>query len=138
MKLAPFAAAAAAVVAFALPASAGTFYQSVPDLAADPMIDAYCSACDFAPTQRIGQSFSVASATTALSASFAVSQFFWPADVDVGIYADDGGTVGANLFLHHYSSFVSDVASAFDTRVETVNLGAGVSLAAGDYLILFS
>lgn len=129
---------AALIAAAAPPASAGTFYQSTADLAASPMLNAYCSACDFAPTQRIGEAFTLGSAQTARSASFTVSQFLWPADVDVAIYANDGGTVGANLFLHHYSSFVIDAPTAFNTRVETVNLGGGVDLAAGDYLIFLS
>jgi hypothetical protein len=138
MKLASIAAVAGLFAAVALPASAGVFYQSTADLAAQPMLNAYCSACNFALTQCIGEKFTLGSAQTALSASFTVSQFLWPADVDFAIYADDGGTVGANLFSQHYSSFVSDAPTAFNTRVETVNLGAGVDLAAGDYLIVLS
>ena len=138
MKLASVAAVAALFAAAALPAAAGTFYQSVPDLAAQPTLNAYCSACDFALTQRIGEAFTLGAAHTALSASFTVGQFDWPATVDLAIYANDGGAVGASLFQHHYSNFVSDVPTAFGTRVETVNLGAGLDLLAGDYLIVLS
>jgi hypothetical protein len=131
-------AAIATAVAAATPAGAGVVYQSIPDLTADPVIN-YCSPCTAALSQSIGQVFSLAATRNVASASFAVDSHapYWPSTVRLGIYADGGGVVGANLFDQTFSSFVSDVPTAFNTDIVTVNLGS-LSLTAGNYLIFLT
>lgn len=130
--------AALAFTVIAGSAGAATIYQSIPDLTVNPILNGYCSQCE-ANGQDIGQAFSIGTASTAKSASFAVaSNYNWPTTVDLSIFANAGGVLGANLFSQSYSSFVSEVDTGFNTHVLTVNLGAGVALAAGNYYLFLT
>jgi hypothetical protein len=86
--------ACATAMALAGQASASVVYQSIPDLAADPITNGYCSPCTFATFQSIGQAFTLSTAQTLTSASFAVSGLDnWPSPVEIGIYTNAGGIV---------------------------------------------
>jgi hypothetical protein len=141
MKIAALA-AVGGMMAFALPASATTIFQSIPDLAAVPSFNGLCSQCthDGVPDgQDIGETFTLSSAATARTASFDVSNaHFWPTSVTLSIFTNAGGTVGSSIYSQTFSSFTSDVATAFATDVVTVDLGADVALSAGDYVIFVS
>jgi hypothetical protein len=127
-------------------AGATVLYQSIPDLSA-PRFDSFCSNCPgLADQQSVGQIFSFGASATAKSLSFVVSNDYfvsnvsvWPTSVTVGIYVagtyQDGiGTVGANVYSHTFSSFVSD-APKDNTDVVSVNLGSGVTLGSGNYIV---
>lgn len=139
MKLKQFLVGAAMTVAAAAGgANAAIIYQSVPDLAADPAANGYCSQC-FSSGQNMGQFFTVASNSTANTLTFAVSStYFWESSVTVDIFQNAGGdTLGSHIYDATFSSYVSDTSTPFDTDVVTVALG-GVSLAAGSYDIFLS
>ena len=126
------ASAAALTLTTAAPAGAAVLYQSIPDLTVAPSLNAYCSQCG-GDGQSIGQVFSLGSAATANSLTFAVdSSYVWPTSVTVGIYNDAAGSVGSNVYNQTFSSFASDVPTGNGTDLVTVNLGA-VSLAPGTY-----
>lgn len=137
MRITTLLAGAAVATAFALPASASVIYQSIPDLTVPNQNEAYCSQCG-GDGQDIGQAFTLANAAVATSASFDVqSDYVWPTSVDFSIFQNNGGVLGANLYAHTFSSFVSDVSTGFGTDVVTVNLGS-VSLAAGSYYLFLT
>jgi len=131
-------------------AGATVLYQSIPDLSA-PRVDSFCSNCPGGDgdQQSIGQIFSFGATATAKSLSFVVSNDYfvsnvsvWPTSVTVGIYAvgtyqDGVGTVGANVYSHTFSSFVSD-APKNNTDVVSVNLGSGITLGPGNYIVFLT
>ena len=146
--------AAALVVAVAgPPANASIIYQSipVPDMTATPEIS-WCSTCpgisylnEGLVTQLIGQQFSLGSAATALSVTFAVQIYQGtPSSVTLGFYQDLGGTVGSNIYDQTFSSsqFVAispgSQNSGQPTELITVNLATGVPLATGNYLLFMT
>jgi len=126
-------------------ASTITLYQSIPDLTVSPQPLFLCSKCGSGTAIWAGQEFSIGSAGTASSVTFAVinqsvgATNTWPNSVTVGLYRDaGGGTIVANLYNRTFSSFVSDNptgSSGFSTDVVSVDLGAGVPLPAGNYLV---
>ena len=83
--------------------------------------------------------FSFGASATAKSISFVVSNdFVWPTSVTVGIYLDAGGTVGANVYNQTFSTFVSDTATLNATDIISVNLGNGVALGSGNYIVFLT
>jgi hypothetical protein len=129
----------AAVMIAAAPAyAATTVYQSTPDLTAAPVVNGYCSQCSFAAGQVIGGAFTLSSAATLGSVSFAVtSNYAWTVPTTVSIYNDNGATVGSQLFSQTFSTYNSNVLTGHDTAVANVSLG-NLSLGSGSYLIFFT
>jgi len=125
------------LAASALPAGAATLFQSIPDLTVDPALNSYCSSC--AGTFRVFDSFTLGSAATIESVTFAVQNNFggFPFSIDVSFWTNDGGTPGMQIsnILFAPASFTSTVATAFDTSLVSVDYTQ--SLAAGTYLISF-
>jgi hypothetical protein len=119
--------------------SATVLYQSIPDLSA-PRFDTFCSNCPgIADQQSVGQIFSFGASATAKSLSFVVSNdYVWPTSVTVGIYQDAVGTVGASVYKQTFASFVSDVPTTNSTDIVSVNLGGGVTLGSGNYLVFLT
>ena len=137
-----FAAIGAFIIALALnatPGKATVLYQSIPDLSASRS-DSLCSNCpDIGPVQSIGQIFSFGASATAKSLSFVVSNdYVWPTSVTVGIYEDAGGAVGANIYRQTFTTFASDVPTAGLTDVLSVNLGTGLTLGSGSYIVFLT
>jgi len=119
--------------------SATVLYQSIPSLSA-ARVDSFCSNCPgSADQQSVGQIFSFGTNATARSLSFVVSNdYAWQTPVTVGIYEDAGGSVGAKVYLHTFTTFVSDDPTAGLTDVVTVNLGSGVALGSGAYIVFLT
>lgn len=142
MKFGFLGAAATVALLFTVPANAATIFQSISDLAAAPAANGLCSQCNFTGIpdgQDVGESFTLVGAATATTASFDVStQHFWPTAVTLSIFQDGGTSIGTNIFSQTYTTFLSDVSTGFDSDVVTVDLGSGVSLAAGNYLIFIT
>jgi hypothetical protein len=120
-------------------AGATVLYQSIPDLSA-PRFDSFCSNCPgLADQQSVGQIFSFGASATAKSLSFVVSNdYVWPTPVTVGIYQDAVGTVGANVYMQTFTSYASDTPTANFTDVVSVNLGSGVTLGSGSYIVFLT
>jgi hypothetical protein len=140
MKAAIGAASAALFLLVSLPASASVIYQSIPDLTVAPISEG-CSQCSFAGApdgQDLGQAFSLVTASTLTSITFAIGLNVWPTDVTLSIFENAGSTLGASLFSHTYSSFTSDVPTGQGTDVIGVNLDSGLTLAAGNYILFIT
>jgi hypothetical protein len=130
--------AAIGMFALASPAAAGVIYQSIPDLTVAPTVNSFCSQCG-GDMASVGEAFSIATTATAQSLLFDVdNQYVWPTSVTIGFYQDNGGSVGANLYNQTFSSFASDVPTAFGTDVVGVNLAGGVTLTPGNYLVFMT
>lgn len=134
-----------AATAAATAAHAGVLYQSIPDLAAAPFVNGFCSVCESDNGQTIGQSFSLGRSAVAKTVSFdvssmPVSRYSWPAPVTVSIYAAGaGGRVGDLRYSQTFSTptFVSDMPTGHSTDIVTVDIGS-VALTAGTYQIYFT
>jgi len=132
---------AAAVAAAAMcvgQAQAGQVFQSIPDLSAAPLQNAWCSDC-FGGGATVYDTFTLSSAATLTGLQFDVqTDYFFPTDVTVSIYAGNSLAPGATLFsqLFPVGSFNSVTNTAFDTSIVDVSLPS-VALAAGTYAISF-
>ena len=138
---------AAALAAVAAPADAGVFYQSIPDLTVTPSIpEGFCSTCSGSSAQWVGEAFTLSVPETVRSVTFTVTTGAamtpaWPVPVTLDFFQNSGAAVGANLYDHTYStsSFASVIAPTPDFDIVSVNIGgAGLSLAAGNYLIFLT
>jgi hypothetical protein len=127
------AAVAAVLLLATVGANAATIYQSIPDLTAQPDINGYCSECG-GDQQQIGQQFTLATGASINSALFTItSDYYWPTDVTLSIYADAGSNIlGTQLYSQTYSSFASDTPTANQTDIVGVNT-PGLVLGAGTY-----
>jgi hypothetical protein len=135
----------AGLVALAMPAKARVIYQSIPDLTADGNATIICSQCD-GDGQSAGQTILLGSPSVARSLTFSIVPYIpgsgfisgdwgWPTSVTVGIYEAGNGIVGNQVFEATFSAtqFVSDIPTTNRTNLVTIDLGGGVSLAAGAY-----
>src|SRR5262249_19497135 len=124
-----------------------TIYQSIPNLNAMIYESSQSDCCtDFENvgivSQFIGQAFSVQSAATARSITFAVDIYNGtPPSVTLGIYTDQAGTVGTNLYNYTFTqSQFLDIRPQTNgplnpSELITVDLTYGVGLTAGNYLL---
>jgi len=131
MKYATFA-AAAAVLVLGSAAQAGTVWQSVPDLAASPSTNAWCSSC--------GGSYEPLDQFT-LGAAASVNSF--RLTTQTGFYEGLGGFTVEIYDATHSSILFSQAVTptvvsdtAFGTSIVTAGL-SGLNLAAGTYWIGF-
>jgi hypothetical protein len=135
----------AGLVAFAMPAKATIIYQSIPDLTANGNATIICSQCE-GDGQSAGQTVVLSSPSVAKSVTFSVVPYIpgsgfisgdwgWPVSVTIGIYQAGNGVVGKEVFNSTFtaSQFISDTPTSNRTNLVTVDLGDGVSLAAGAY-----
>lgn len=92
------------------------------------------SQCD-SSGQNIGQFFTLGSSAVTESLTFDVSGVYdWPTSVTVNIFQDSGeAKLGALVYGQTFSSFARDTPTGYGADVVSVNLGGGVSLAAGSY-----
>jgi hypothetical protein len=130
-----------ALLAGAAPASAlTTVYQSTPDLN-DGSSQFYCSTCNESLgglDQLAGSRFSISGYTNLSTVSIVVNnQTYWPSPITIGIYKDNGSTVGKNAFNATFSTSISTVDVGNNTSIATFSL-SNLFLDSGDYLIFFS
>jgi hypothetical protein len=119
------------------PVSAAVLFQSIPDLTANPLTNAWCSSCggEF----RVFDTFTLSSGSVIQSISFNVqTSYYFPTSVDVSIWSMSGSLPGSQLLGQNFApaSFVSVVNNPNDTSTVTVNVGSW-ALAAGTYDISF-
>lgn len=134
----------AAVLALAaVPASAGTLFQSIPDLTAETVQAGYCSSCNAFLPFRIYDGFTLASASTVKTVTFALdTSFYAGASVNVGFFNRSGALPGSAIANYTFapSDFVSSynvpTASERSRALATVAIPA-LALAAGSYDISF-
>jgi hypothetical protein len=132
---------AATLAVFAAPASAGVFYQSIPDLTIAPNIAGYCSTCSGSQEQSIGQTFVLGSNKTVRDVTFTVSPQYFPAHVTLGFFNVDIGTktVGSNVQQYTFSTFASVIPLATGPDLVTVKVGGGgLALSAGSYVLFIT
>ncbi len=121
-------------------AAAATLYQSVADLTAAPAVNAWCSDCGGMYGEDMGQQFTLTHSSLAQSLTFVVSNspaYAWQVPVTISIFHDAGGSTGASVFSQTYapSQFVSDANTGNGTDIVSVNLGSGVNMAAGNFVV---
>ncbi len=134
---------AAALIA-AAPATAGTLFQSLPDLTVDPVVAGYCSSCNSFLQFRLYDGFTLARDSTINSVTFAVDNFTPITSINVGFFNRAGGLPGTAIANYNFTpaQFVSSVvvpsASERIRSLVTVSL-PGLALGAGSYdLSLFN
>ncbi|WP_426165396.1 PEPxxWA-CTERM sorting domain-containing protein [Sandarakinorhabdus sp. DWP1-3-1] len=129
-------------LAIAAPASAATVFQSLPDLTVAPVVAGYCSSCNAFLPFRIYDSFSLASAATINTVTFAIDTTFYAGNsVNLGFFARDGALPGAGIASYDFApaqfTNVQSLMTGERTRaLVTVDIGS-LALAAGDYAISF-
>ena len=137
---------AAALAVVAAPADAGVFYQSIPSFYVTPSIpEGFCSNCTGHGYQWVGEAFTLGAPETVRSVTFTVTTGAaatpaWPVPVTLDFFQNTGA-VGPNLYDNTFStsSFASVIAPTPNFDIVTVNIGgAGLSLAAGDYLLFLT
>jgi hypothetical protein len=132
----------ALALVIAAPASAGTIFQSLPDLTVAPVVAGYCSSCNAFLPFRIYDSFTLASAATVNTVTFAIDTSFYAGNsVNVGFFARNGALPGASIASYDFapSQFtnVTSLMTGERTRaLVTVDIGS-LALGAGDYAISF-
>jgi hypothetical protein len=136
-------AAAAVLFAAAAPATAGTLYQSLPDLTVDPVVAGYCSSCNAFLPYRIYDTFTLAADSTIRSVTFALDTSFYAGNsVDVGFFNLAAGLPGSSIASYTFtpaqftSSFDVPTASERSRSLVTVAI-PDLMLAAGSYDISF-
>ena len=120
-------------------AGADTLFQSIPDLTANPVVNAYCSPCYGRGGGPLFDTFILGSTSTVNSISFDILGNYGFPNVDVGIWTVTGGGLpGSQLFSQTFApaQFVSAVSTVFGTVVVTVDPTALV-LSSGTYDISF-
>lgn len=135
----------AGLVSLAMPADANIIYQSIPDLTANGNATIICSQC-YGDGQSAGETFILTSPSVATSVTFSIVPYIpgsgfisgdwgWPTSVTIEIYQAGNGVVGKQSYNATFmtTEFVSDIPTSDRTDLVTVNLGGGVSLAAGAY-----
>jgi hypothetical protein len=138
------AAAAAALLACAAPASATTIFQSISDQTIIPA-SYVCSNCTSNLPNHIytGEFFTLGSAVTVRSLTVVVAGQSDLVPMTVGIYRTNGDVIDQQLYSHTFTSFIFDhtvydgLTGFDDAKVVGMNTG-GLSLAAGAYVITFA
>ncbi len=132
----------ALALVIAAPASAGTIFQSLPDLTVAPVVAGYCSSCNPFLQFRIYDSFSLVSAATVNTVTFAIDTSFNAGNsVNVGFFARNGALPGASIASYDFApaqfTNVTSLMTGERTRaLVTVDIGS-LALGAGDYAISF-
>ncbi len=132
----------ALALVIAAPASAGTIFQSLPGLTVAPVVAGYCSSCNPFLQFRIYDSFSLASAATINSVTFAIDTSFNAGNsVNVGFFGRNGALPGASIASYDFTpaqfTGVTPLMTGERTRaLVTVDIGS-LALGAGDYAISF-
>ncbi len=125
---------AAVLVAAAAPATAGTLYQSLPDLTVDPVVAGYCSSCNAFLPFRIYDTFSLAADSTIKSVTFALDTSFYAGNsVNVGFFNLAGALPGTAIASYTFAP--SDFTSSFNVPTASERSRSLVTVAIPDLLL---
>lgn len=142
VKNSALAALAVVSVALSAPTTAGTLFQSLPDLTVAPVIAGYCSSCNAFLPFRIYDTFTLARASTINTVTFALDTSFYAGNsVNVGFFNLAGslpGTAVASFdFMPTQFTNVNSIPGDPRSRaIVTVDIGS-LALTAGRYDISF-
>lgn len=133
---------AAIALTAAAPSAAATVYQSLPDLTVAPVVAGYCSSCNSFLQFRIYDTFTLASAATINTVTFALDTSFNVGNsVNISFFNLNGALPGTSIASFDFTpaQFTSVQNFPGDSRsraLVTVDIGA-LSLGAGSYDISF-